>query len=64
MTRAVVIGSGMVGLFVIQALRAAGCGTIIAVDLEQSKLDLALYSSAPIMDCWPVKSMLPKKSGN
>jgi L-iditol 2-dehydrogenase len=38
---AVVIGSGMVGLFVIQALRAAGCGTIIAVDLEQSKLDLA-----------------------
>jgi L-iditol 2-dehydrogenase len=38
---AVVIGSGMVGLFVIQALRTAGCGTIIAVDLEQSKLDLA-----------------------
>jgi L-iditol 2-dehydrogenase len=38
---AVVIGSGMVGLFVIQALRAAGCGTIIAVDLEPSKLDLA-----------------------
>ncbi len=38
---AVVIGAGMVGLFVIQALRAAGCGTIIAVDLEQSKLDLA-----------------------
>jgi L-iditol 2-dehydrogenase len=38
---AVVIGSGMVGLFVIQALRAAGCGTIIAVDLEQGKVDLA-----------------------
>lgn len=38
---AVVIGAGMVGVFVIQALRAAGCGTIIAVDLEQSKLDLA-----------------------
>ena len=38
---AVVIGAGMVGLFVIQALRTAGCGTIIAVDLEQSKLDLA-----------------------
>ena len=42
----VVIGSGMVGLFVIQALRAAGCGTIIAVDLEQSKLDLALKLGA------------------
>ncbi len=43
---AVVIGSGMVGLFVVQALRAAGCGTVIAVDLEQSKLDLALKLGA------------------
>ena len=42
----VVIGSGMVGIFVIQALRAAGCGTLIAVDLEQSKLDLALKLGA------------------
>jgi L-iditol 2-dehydrogenase len=42
----VVIGSGMVGIFVIQALRAAGCGTVIAVDLEQSKLDLALKLGA------------------
>ena len=38
---AVVVGAGMVGLFVVQALRAAGCGTIIAVDLEQNKLDMA-----------------------
>jgi len=43
---AVVIGSGMVGIFVVQALRAAGCGTVIAVDLEQSKLDLALKLGA------------------
>jgi L-iditol 2-dehydrogenase len=43
---AVVIGAGMVGLFVIQALRAAGCGTIIAVDLEQNKLDMALQLGA------------------
>lgn len=43
---AVVIGAGMVGLFVIQALRAAGCGKIIAVDLEKSKLDLALQLGA------------------
>ena len=42
----VVIGSGMVGIFVIQALRAAGCGTVIAVDLEQDKLDLALTLGA------------------
>lgn len=38
---AVVAGTGMVGLLVVQALRARGCGTIIAVDLEQHKLDLA-----------------------
>lgn len=38
---AVVIGSGMIGLFVIQVLRAKGCGTIIAVDLEEEKLALA-----------------------
>ncbi len=38
---AVVFGTGMVGLFVIQALRAAGCGTIVAVDLEQNRLELA-----------------------
>ena len=30
---AVVIGAGMIGLLVIQALQAAGCGRIIAVDL-------------------------------
>jgi len=38
---AVVVGSGMVGLLVIQALRAAGCGRIIAVDIDQTRLDLA-----------------------
>ncbi len=43
---AVVIGAGMVGIFVIQALRAAGCGKIIAVDLEKNKLDLALEMGA------------------
>ena len=38
---AVVVGSGMIGLFVIQVLRARGCGKIIAVDLEDDKLQLA-----------------------
>jgi L-iditol 2-dehydrogenase len=38
---AVVVGTGMIGLLVVQALRAAGCGRIIAVDLDQSRLDLA-----------------------
>jgi L-iditol 2-dehydrogenase len=38
---AVVVGVGMVGLLVVQALRAAGCGRIIAIDLDRGKLDLA-----------------------
>ena len=38
---ALVVGSGIIGLFVVQALRAAGCSQIIAVDLEDHKLDLA-----------------------
>ncbi len=38
---AVVIGSGMIGLLVIQALRTKGCGTIIAVDLDDGRLELA-----------------------
>jgi len=38
---AVVVGAGMIGLFVIQVLRAKGCGKIIAIDLEDEKLTLA-----------------------
>lgn len=38
---AVVVGAGMIGLFVIQALRIKGYGTIIALDLDQSRLDMA-----------------------
>lgn len=38
---AVVVGSGMIGLLVIQALRAAGCDRIVAVDVEDDRLKLA-----------------------
>jgi len=38
---AVVVGAGMIGLLVVQALRVAGAGRIVAVDLDQSRLDLA-----------------------
>ncbi len=38
---AVVVGSGMIGLLVIQALKAAGCGKVIAVDLDEERLALA-----------------------
>ena len=38
---ALVVGTGVIGLSIIQALRAAGCGLIIALDLDQDRLDLA-----------------------
>jgi L-iditol 2-dehydrogenase len=36
----------MIGLCLIQVLRSKGCGKIIAVDLEDSKLDMALKLGA------------------
>lgn len=36
-----VIGTGMIGLFIIQVLRATGVTRIIAVDVEPGRLDLA-----------------------
>lgn len=36
-----VIGTGMIGLLVVQVLRARGCKTIAAVDLDESRLALA-----------------------
>jgi L-iditol 2-dehydrogenase len=38
---AVVIGAGMIGLLVLQALRLAGCGRLMAVDVALGKLELA-----------------------
>jgi len=38
---AVVVGAGMIGLLVIQSLRLAGCGSIIAVDIDEGKLAAA-----------------------
>lgn len=38
---AVVVGSGMIGLLVIQAIRLAGCSRVIAVDLDNDRLSLA-----------------------
>ncbi len=43
-----VVGTGMIGLLVVQVLRAVGCGTIIAVDIEEDKLDLAGRMGADI----------------
>jgi L-iditol 2-dehydrogenase len=37
----VVVGAGMIGQLVIQTLRRAGCGKLIAVDLDDDRLELA-----------------------
>jgi L-iditol 2-dehydrogenase len=43
---AVVVGAGMIGLLLVQALRLAGCGQIIAVDVAAEKLALAAQMGA------------------
>lgn len=37
----VVIGTGMIGLLVVQALKVAGCTQVIAVDVDDFKLEMA-----------------------
>ena len=38
---AVVVGTGMIGLLVVQTLRLAGCARVIAVDIDERRLRLA-----------------------
>lgn len=45
----VVVGAGMIGLLVIQALKRAGCTTIIAVDLSDQRLQHAEGLGADIL---------------
>ena len=42
----VVVGAGMIGQLVIQTLRLAGCGKMIALDMDDKKLGLALKYGA------------------
>lgn len=37
----VVVGAGLIGLLLVQVLRAAGCGQIIALDIDQDRLNQA-----------------------
>lgn len=46
---AVVVGTGMIGLFVVQMLRIAGCREIVAVDIDDDKLVLAEKLGATLM---------------
>lgn len=45
---AVVVGSGMIGLLAIQAIRLAGCAQVIAIDLDQDRLDAAISLGADV----------------
>jgi L-iditol 2-dehydrogenase len=45
---AVVVGSGLIGLLVIQALKARGWDRVIAVDLDDSRLELAKRLGADV----------------
>ena len=43
---AVVVGSGMIGVLTVQALRAAGCARVVAVDTDDARLRMAGESGA------------------
>ena len=46
---AVIIGSGMIGLLTLQAAKLAGCSRIIAVDLDDKKLEVARQLGAGVV---------------
>jgi len=45
---AVVVGAGMIGLCLVQVLRAAGCGRVFAVDVEPERRELARTLGADV----------------
>lgn len=63
---AVVVGTGMVGLLVVQALRVAGASEIIAVDIDKSRLELAQQLGASVglkADECSIKEEVLKRTG-
>lgn len=64
---AVVVGAGIIGLLVIQTLRASGCGQIIAVDLQSQRLEMARRLGADVglnPDGADVAAEIKKMTGN
>ncbi len=45
---ALVVGAGIIGLFVIQFLRITGCGIIVAADINYNKLEMAKKLGADV----------------
>ncbi len=62
----VVVGAGLIGLLVIQALKAKGAGTVIAVDLDEDRLALAkeLGADAALISNDEVPAKVRKIVGN
>lgn len=64
---AVVVGAGMIGLLVIQALKARGCGSVTAVDTKPDRLDLARQLGADKClspaDCDVVAEVMKRTAG-
>jgi len=46
---AVIVGAGIIGLFIIQTLKLKGCGAVYAVDLDQDRLQLATELGADVV---------------
>jgi len=46
---AVVIGTGIIGLFLVQALRIKGCGFVVAVDIDENRLQVAKKLGADLI---------------
>lgn len=46
--KGLVVGCGMIGLLTLQAARAAGCGTLVAVDLDEGRLGQAKRLGADV----------------
>jgi len=51
---AVVVGSGMIGLLAIQAARLAGCARVVAIDVDEGRLQLARQLGAT--EAWNSRS--------
>jgi L-iditol 2-dehydrogenase len=63
---ALVVGAGMIGILVVQALRAAGCGRIFATDLVPGRLELARKLGADetlVSDAVDVPQEILKRTG-
>jgi threonine dehydrogenase-like Zn-dependent dehydrogenase len=62
-TTAVVIGCGTIGLLILETLKAAGCGHIVAVDIDPYRLERAKAMGADLETSPPATvRMSPLKS--